>query len=99
MALMIHVPTTEPNAPTIDPERAAKAAIIPEFMGKSQTANIQSCACLNSPNYQHSLGSGRHLKPCVDRNCSLEKLRHRTTGLSGFDGGIEFRLARAGNLS
>ena len=43
--------------------------------------------------------SDRHLKPCVDRNFSLEKLRHRTTGLSGFDGGIEFRLARAGNLS
>ena len=43
--------------------------------------------------------SDRHLKPCVDRNCRLEKLRHRTTDLSGFDGGIEFLLARAGNLS
>jgi hypothetical protein len=29
---VIQVPTTEPKAPTIDPETAAKPAINPEFM-------------------------------------------------------------------
>jgi len=34
---VIQVPTTEPSAPTIDPNIAAEAAIIPEFITDSHS--------------------------------------------------------------
>jgi hypothetical protein len=37
---VIHVPTPEPNAPTSEPQTAARAVIIPGFMGDVMEDNV-----------------------------------------------------------
>src|SRR5258708_3598585 len=59
---VIHVPTTEPNAPTNDPEIAARAAMSPAFSG---------CELLESQTYLTQLRGDRHRKAC--RMCGSQQ--------------------------
>jgi len=54
---VIQVPTTEPSAPTIDPNIAAEAAIIPEFIADSQRPAREYASTAGSPRR-----SGRRVK-------------------------------------
>src|ERR1700758_3418560 len=86
--VVIQVPITEPKAPTIDPETAAKPAMSPEFMDGISTC-YRACGANQTVTFE----------PCIDRNLRLEKPGYRATRLRGIDGSIEFYLARARNLS